>query len=109
MVEIIFRDSKGQTWPVEARGGSSLMEVAVRAGIEGIDAICGGACSCATCHVYVDPAWIACLPVPMSLEQDMLEMAEDKRPTSRLSCQIKVTEALHGLQVEIPARQTNGV
>jgi 2Fe-2S ferredoxin len=66
---------------------------------------CGGACACATCHVYVAPEWAAKLPQPEPMESDMLDFAVDPRATSRLSCQIKITEALDGLTVEMPARQ----
>jgi ferredoxin, 2Fe-2S len=81
------------------------METALREGIPGIEAECGGACACATCHVYVDDAWTDVVGKPESMEEDMLDFAFEVRPTSRLSCQIKVTDALNGLVVTTPPRQ----
>ena len=73
--------------------------------VQGIIAECGGGCSCATCHVYVDPAWIDKLRQRSDLEVDMLDAACDLQPNSRLSCQIEVSEALDGLIVRMPAKQ----
>jgi len=81
------------------------MEAAKRFTIPGIDGDCGGACACATCHVYVAPEWFDRLPPMDELEHDMLDFAYDVQPTSRLSCQIKVDGNLDGLVVRIPARQ----
>ena len=105
MIKITFVDSEGTARTVEAEEGSTVMENAIRNGIPGIEAECGGACSCATCHVYVDEAWSDTVGPPSSMEEDMLDFAFDVRPTSRLSCQIKVTEALDGLVVTTPERQ----
>jgi 2Fe-2S ferredoxin len=81
------------------------METAINNDVPGILAVCGGSCSCATCHVYVDPEWFEKLG-PLSLEElDMLDTAHDLEPTSRLSCQIQVTEEIDGLRVRTPARQ----
>jgi 2Fe-2S ferredoxin len=81
------------------------MEGAVKNGVPGIDADCGGACACATCHVYVDPAWTAALPAKTDSEEAMLDFALVTSPNSRLSCQIKVTPALDGLIVRVPVSQ----
>ncbi len=105
MPSIIFKDSDGATRTVEADLGSTVMEAAIRNGVPGIEAECGGACACATCHVYVDEAWAAKAGKAQPMEDDMLDFAFDVRPTSRLSCQIKVTADLDGLVVTTPARQ----
>lgn len=105
MSQVEFKSPTGESIILDAPEGYSLMEVAVRNGVDGIDADCGGACTCATCHVYVADAWLDRLPAPQAGERDMLEFAVDPRPNSRLSCQIKLTAALDGLCVEIPERQ----
>jgi 2Fe-2S ferredoxin len=81
------------------------MEVAVNNSIPGIDADCGGACACATCHVYVDEAFLSKTGEQQEMEKSMLDFAENVRPNSRLSCQIKVTDALDGLRVTTPESQ----
>lgn len=90
---------------VEVFGGLTLMEAAVRGGIDEIEAECGGAISCGTCHVYIPEAWREATGEAGELEVEILEMVEDRRPCSRLSCQITLTEALDGLVVELPSRQ----
>jgi len=105
MVNITFIDALGVARTVEAEPGSTVMETAIRHGVPGIEAECGGACACATCHVYVDEEWREKTGVPESMEEDMLDFAFEVRPNSRLSCQIRVTEALDGLTVRTPARQ----
>jgi ferredoxin, 2Fe-2S len=105
MVKIVYVNSSGERREVEAQPGQTVMEVAQKAGIDEIVAECGGACACATCHVYVAPEWAGKLPPQSPMESDMLDFAIDPRPTSRLSCQIKITEELDGLTVETPARQ----
>lgn len=106
MPDIIFIHPDGSAQGLEAPEGVSVMQVATGAGVPGIVAECGGSAMCATCHVYVDPAWADRLPPPLPNELEMLECTADERlPTSRLSCQIKLTAALHGLVVRIPARQ----
>ena len=105
MVRIIFRDHIGQVREAEAESGSTVMEAAIRNGIPGILAECGGACACATCHVYVDEAFMPLVGEPEPMEEDMLDFAFDVRPTSRLSCQIKLTPALDGLTVTTPEKQ----
>lgn len=105
MIKITYVDAAGTERSVEAEEGSTVMENAIRNGIPGIDAECGGACSCATCHVYVDEAWMDVVGEPQHMEADMLDFAYDVRPTSRLSCQIRVTPELDGLIVRTPTRQ----
>ena len=105
MPKITFIDHEGTARTVEAAVGSTVMENAIRNGVPGIEAECGGACSCATCHVYVDEAWREATGSPASMEEDMLDFASDVRPTSRLSCQIKVRPELDGLVVRTPERQ----
>jgi 2Fe-2S ferredoxin len=105
MVKITFVDAQGTARTVEGEVGSTVMETAIRNGVPGIDAECGGACACATCHVYVDEAWREATGEPEPMEEDMLDFASDVRPTSRLSCQIRVKETLDGLTVTTPAKQ----
>ncbi|TCL73514.1 2Fe-2S iron-sulfur cluster-binding protein [Rhizobium sp. BK251] len=95
----------GTRFDIEAANGSTVMENAVRNSVPGIEAECGGACACATCHVYVDGEWADRVGPPEPMEEDMLDFAFDVRPSSRLSCQIKVTPALDGLVVHVPERQ----
>lgn len=105
MAKITFIDSSGTARSAEGEVGSTVMETAIKNGIPGIEAECGGACSCSTCHVYVDEAWRQIAGEPSPMEEDMLDFAFDVRPNSRLSCQIKVSEALDGLVVTTPERQ----
>ncbi len=105
MTKVTFIDAAGASRTVEAQVGSTVMETALRNSIPGIEAECGGACACATCHVYVAPEWTEIVGKPSQMEEDMLDFAADVRPNSRLSCQIKVTEALDGLVVTTPAKQ----
>jgi len=105
MVKIIYVDSSGTARTVAAELGSTVMETAIKNGIPGIEAECGGACACATCHVYVDEAWREKTGEPSPMEEDMLDFAFDVKPNSRLSCQIKVREDLDGLTLRKPERQ----
>ena len=105
MPKVTFIEHDGTEHASEASDGCSVMEAAVRNGVPGIEADCGGACACATCHVYVDPAWVEATGTPVEMEADMLEFAIEPQPTSRLSCQIRITEALDGLVVRVPASQ----
>ncbi|WP_343314151.1 2Fe-2S iron-sulfur cluster-binding protein [Brucella sp. BE17] len=106
MTKIIFVSADGGNHTeVEADNGSSVMEVAIRNGIPGIDAECGGACACATCHVYVDDEWVERAGGPDPMEEDMLDFAYEVHPGSRLSCQLRVTDELDGLVVRVPERQ----
>ncbi len=95
----------GTRHDLDVQDGTTVMENAVRKAIPGIEAECGGACACATCHVYIDDAWTAAVGAPEAMEEDMLDFAFDVRPTSRLSCQIKMSPALDGLVVHVPERQ----
>ena len=105
MPQIIFIDAHGTTRNVEGDVGATVMETAIRNAVPGIEAECGGACSCATCHVYVDAAWQAAVGGPSGMEEDMLDFAFDVRPESRLSCQIKVKPDFDGLIVRTPSKQ----
>lgn len=105
MPKITFIDAKGRSREVEAENGSTVMEAAIRHSIPGIEAECGGACACATCHVYVDDEWFDVVGKPEAMEEDMLDFAYDVKPTSRLSCQIRVKPELDGLVVRTPSRQ----
>jgi ferredoxin, 2Fe-2S len=105
MPNITFIEHDGTTHTVEGELGSTVMETAIKNNVPGIEAECGGACACATCHVYVDDAWRAIVGDPSPMEEDMLDFAFDVQPTSRLSCQIKVSEDLDGLIVTVPPRQ----
>ena len=105
MPKITYIEHDGTSRTVDAETGSTVMEAAIRNGIPGIEAECGGACSCATCHVHVDEAWMEKVGKPAPMEEDMLDFAFDVRPNSRLSCQIKVTDELDGLVVSTPERQ----
>ena len=105
MAKINFVDHHGETRTVDVENGATVMEAAIRNAIPGIEAECGGACACATCHVYVDEGWFETTGGPSPMEEDMLDFGYEVRTNSRLSCQIKVTEALDGLTVTTPERQ----
>jgi 2Fe-2S ferredoxin len=105
MPTVTFIEHSGEVRTVEAEIGQTLMETAVKNDVRGVVAECGGACSCATCHVYIDPAWREATGKPSEMEEDMLDFAFDVRPESRLSCQIRITEKLDGLVVRIPEHQ----
>ena len=106
MPTITFIEQDGTRRTVDAETGSTVMEAAIRNGIPGIEAECGGACSCATCHVYVDEAWREKVGKPSPMEEDMLDFAWAPDPArSRLTCQLKVTDALDGLVVNLPEKQ----
>jgi ferredoxin, 2Fe-2S len=100
--KVTFVDPTGIPKVVNAETGYSLMEVATRNGVEGITAECGGACACATCHVYIESEWVSRLPPADANELALVEFADHLQPQSRLSCQIKIEEALDGLIVRIP-------
>lgn len=105
MVKILFIEHDGTEHPVEASPGGSLMMAAVSNGVPGIDADCGGSCSCATCHVYVRDDWLGRLGAVNPTEEAMLGLSADRKDNSRLACQIPVTEALDGLVVTTPEFQ----
>ena len=105
MAKITYISHDGTRFEVESENGSTVMENAIKNSVPGIEAECGGACACATCHVYVDNAWTGKTGSPEAMEEDMLDFAYDVQPNSRLSCQIKVTADLDGLVVKVPERQ----
>jgi ferredoxin, 2Fe-2S len=105
MAKITYIAFDGTHFVIDAAAGSTVMENAIRNQVPGIEAECGGACACATCHVYVDDNWTGIVGKPEPMEEDMLDFAYDVRPVSRLSCQIKVSDKLDGLVVRIPERQ----
>ncbi len=108
MVKIIFTDPDGKEHEVEAQEGMTLMEAALKNMVPGIEADCGGACACATCHVYIDPAWVEKLPALASrpeTEEDMLDFAFDVRENSRLSCQVRISAGMDGMKVTVPEQQ----
>lgn len=105
MPKIIYIDSEGASREVEAKNGTSVMEAAVQNMIPGIDADCGGACACATCHVYVGEGWMEKLKDKDDMEDSMLDFAEDVQDNSRLSCQILMSDDLDGITVTTPESQ----
>ena len=105
MAKITFIQPDGSQQVVEATPGTTCMEAARLNRVPGIEAECGGACACATCHVYVDAAWAAKTGKPAAMEEDMLDFAFDVRQESRLSCQMKVTAELDGLILRVPGKQ----
>jgi 2Fe-2S ferredoxin len=105
MPKIIYIDASGNERTVEGKNGMTVMETAIKHNIPGIDADCGGACACATCHVYVDAAFADKVGKPSAMEQSMLDFAENVKESSRLSCQIKIRDDLEGLKVTTPESQ----
>jgi ferredoxin, 2Fe-2S len=105
MVKITFIDAEGTARTVEGEVGSTVMETAIKHGVPGIEAECGGACACSTCHVYIEESWREKVGEPSPMEEDMLDFAFEVKPNSRLSCQIKVRDDLDGLAVRTPVRQ----
>jgi 2Fe-2S ferredoxin len=105
MPKVVFIEPDGGRREIDAPLGITLMEAARQHGIRGIVAQCGGACACATCHVYVQRDWLARLAPTEDMEAAMLETAWEPRGNSRLSCQIHISAALDGLQVTVPAQQ----
>lgn len=105
MAKITYIDAGGEKRTIDVANGLTVMEGAVKNNVPGIDAECGGACACATCHVYVDPEWMGKVGQPEAMEQSMLDFAVDVKETSRLSCQITVSDELDGLVVTTPESQ----
>ncbi len=105
MATIIYIDNEGTERSIEAKNGETVMETAIKNSIPGIDADCGGACACATCHVYVDAAFQDKVGKPEDMEQSMLDFAENVQDNSRLSCQITISDELDGLTVTTPESQ----
>ncbi len=106
MPKITYNTHDNKTYTIEVQNGLTVMEGAVQNDIPGIDADCGGGMACATCHVYVKEDWFNKLPKKEDGEEDMLDMAFEPKPNSRLSCQIIVSNDLDGLEVNIPSKQT---
>lgn len=106
MARITYIEFNGTRHEVDVRPGLTVMEGARDNGIPGIEADCGGACACSTCHVYVDATWVDRIPARDAMEEDMLDFAYEPDPLrSRLTCQIRVTDELDGLVVHLPERQ----
>ena len=105
MAKITFIQHDGTEITANGTPGMTVMETAIKNQVQGIDADCGGACACATCHVYVEPEWMDKVGKRNPMEEDMLDFAFDVRDSSRLSCQIKVSDALDGMRVKVPEKQ----
>ena len=105
MTNIKYIEFNGKEHLVNVPNGLTIMEGAIKNKIPGIDADCGGACACATCHVYLDETWVEKVSSKEDAEEDMLDFAFDVKPTSRLSCKLTVTEELEGLTVNLPEKQ----
>jgi 2Fe-2S ferredoxin len=104
--EVIFIERDGSSRRIEVEAGMSVMRAAVDNGIEGIEAICGGLCACGTCHCYVGEAWLERLPPREETEDYMLdEGSAERRETSRLACQIELSDDLSGIEITIPPEQ----
>ena len=106
MVKIVYIEFSGARHEVDVEPGLTVMEGARNNNVPGIEADCGGACACSTCHVYIDSDWVEKLPEKDPMEKDMLDFAYEPDPNrSRLTCQVKVTDELDGLIVNMPERQ----
>ena len=105
MAKIKYIEHNGKEHEIEVSSGLTVMEGAIKNNIPGIDADCGGACACATCHVYISQDWVEQLNTKEDTEEDMLDFAFDVKENSRLSCQISVTDELDGLVVNLPEKQ----
>ena len=106
MAKITYIEHSGKKHTIDVANGLSIMEGAVQNNIQGIDADCGGAMACATCHVYVKEEWFNKLPQKEQGEEDMLDMAFEPKKNSRLSCQILVSKEIDGIVVDLPKKQT---
>ena len=106
MPKVIYKSFEGNSKTIEVENGLSVMEGAIQNDIPGIDADCGGAMACATCHVYVEEKWLSKLPKAEEGEVDMIDMAFEPKKNSRLSCQLIVTEEMDGLEVTTPEKQS---
>ena len=105
MTKIKYIEFNGEEHTVDVQNGLTVMEGAIKNKVPGIDADCGGACACATCHVYVKKEWLSKLPPKEDTEEDMLDFAFDVRENSRLSCQLTVSDEIDGLVVDLPEKQ----
>ena len=101
MPRITYVDVDGTRYDCEIASGLSLMEGAINNGVPGILAICGGSCACSTCHAYIDDAWAERVGGPNDIEDATLDLANDRRPTSRLTCQVQIDDSLDGLGVHV--------
>ena len=106
MPKITFIETNGNSIETNAEIGSSLMKVAVSAGVSAIVAECGGSCACGTCHCYIKPDWLNKIASPKEDEVDMLEFVIEPNEFSRLSCQVTITEEMDGLVIQVPETQT---
>ena len=106
MTKIIYKDYQGNSKTIEVDKGLSVMEGAIQNDIPGIDADCGGAMACSTCHVYVEENWFNKIPKAEDAEVDMIDMAYEPKKNSRLSCQLIVSDDLDGLTITTPAKQS---
>ncbi|MCH5520376.1 2Fe-2S iron-sulfur cluster-binding protein [Pseudomonas syringae] len=106
MVKVTFVQPDGSSVEVDAKVGGTVMEAAVNNMVKGIDADCGGACACATCHVYVSDDWKEKLQLAEVMESDMLEYAFEPNASSRLSCQLRITPEMDGLVIRVPTQQS---
>ena len=106
MTKIIYKDYQGNSKTIKVDNGLSVMEGAIQNEIPGIDADCGGAMACATCHVYVKDEWLNKIPKAEDAEVDMIDMAYEPKKNSRLSCQIIINDELDGLKVTTPEKQS---
>ncbi len=105
MTQVTFIDAGGAERTIDAPAGISVADAALMNRVPGIEADCGGFCACATCHVYLDDTWFDQVPPPEELEAAMLDQAVDRRASSRLSCQLMLSDALDGIVVHTPASQ----
>lgn len=105
MPKITFIEPDGTQQIIEAKSGTTLMEAAIHNGVNGIEADCGGVCACATCHVYIEEQWLASAGPRTDIEEAMLDLANEPRENSRLSCQVKITDSMNGLVLNIAAEQ----
>jgi 2Fe-2S ferredoxin len=101
MPKITFIDVDGTKFETNVASGLSVMEGAINAGVPGILAICGGSCACSTCHAYVDDVWTAVVGGPNDIEDATLDLANERKPSSRLTCQVTVTDAMDGLVIHV--------
>jgi 2Fe-2S ferredoxin len=101
MIRITFIEPGGQERTVEGREGTSLMETAIEHDVAGIEAICGGACSCGTCKVVIVPEWASCIDAPGKPEEEMLDALEERNPGARLSCQIRLDRTMDNITVTV--------
>lgn len=105
MPKVIYVSHSGAQTTLDVPAGTSVMRGAVNNNLPGIDADCGGECACATCHVYIDDAWMDRVPPADEVERSMIEFVVSPKPSSRLCCQVKVTDDLDGLVVHLPVSQ----